>query len=170
MIVVDTVHIRHTRVWAVPNSLFRQSKAFSWISWQAVLCQLKFWHLIICKSNIFSSHSSLKHLTWILGNALLQRVWGVLGVARTPNILLTNTSHDTSHSGSGGCWGLMLPVCEVYVRCYVTCLEWSFPLFKGVSGDWCEVFRSFGWSLADCCPKLQSSDSKIGGAFVSIYT
>ena len=23
MIVVDTVHIRHTRVWAVPNSLFR---------------------------------------------------------------------------------------------------------------------------------------------------
>ena len=115
MIVVDTVHIRHTRVWAVPNSLFRQSKAFSWISWQAVLCQLKFWHLIICKSNVFSSHSSLKHLTWILGNTLLQRVWGVLGVARTPHILLTNTSHDTSHSGSGGCWGLMLPVCEVYV-------------------------------------------------------
>ena len=26
----------------------------------------------------------------------------MLGVAETPNILLTNTSHDTSHSGSGG--------------------------------------------------------------------
>ena len=26
----------------------------------------------------------------------------MLGVAQTPNILLTNTSHDTSHSGSGG--------------------------------------------------------------------
>ena len=24
-------------------------------------------------------------------------------------------------------------VCDVYVRCYVRCLKWSFPLFKGVS-------------------------------------
>ena len=126
MIVVDTVHIRHTRVWAVPNSLFRQSKAFSWISRQAVLCQLKFWHLIIWKSNIFSSHSSLKHLTWITGNALLQRALGMLGVRATPNILLTNTSHDTSHSGSGGCWGW----CYLYVRSM-----WGvmWPVWNGLS-------------------------------------
>ena len=63
----------------------------------------------------------------------------------------------------------MLPVCEVYVRCYVRCLKWTFPLFKGVSGDSCEVLGLFGAELFFCLILL-SPDSRIGGAFVSIYT
>ena len=63
----------------------------------------------------------------------------------------------------------MLPVCEVYVRGYVRGLKWTFPLFKGVSEDRCEVLELFGAELFFCLILL-SPDSRIGGMFVSIYT